>query len=90
MLLDLSTVSLCSSLGSPQNSLNPKQSLMQSVSCQMWVALWCRIKIHLEMQVRRRKPPFKPGTLLVNQDLNLVSCSEQVLRKLFSLCRLQE
>lgn len=55
----------------------------------MWVVLGCQIKIHLEKQPRRRKPPSVPSTAPANQVSNLMSCSEQVLGKLFLMHGLQ-
>lgn len=74
--------------GSPWNLQNQEQSLTQGVSWQMWVVFGCQIKIHLEMQPRR-KPPAVPSTALANQGSNFVSRNTHTLSKLFPTCRLQ-
>lgn len=86
---DLLAVAPWLSLGSSWSLQNREQSLAQSVSWQMWVVLGCQIKIHLEMQPRRRKPPSVPSTAPANQVSRLISCSGQVLGESFLTHRLQ-
>lgn len=86
---DLLAVALWLSLGSSWSLQNREQSLAQSVSWQMWVVLGCQIKIRLEMQPWRRKPPSVPSTAPANQVSRLISCSGQVLGESFLTHRLQ-